>query len=151
MTMFKIENEFDLHTKVINFIDKFFPDMLRVVCNPELSNDTVDKRIKCAQLGYKAGAFDLIINNLHKTYNGFAIEFKSPTGKGTISENQQLMKTTYESNNIKVLISNNYDEIITSIIDYMANTRVKCMHCQCKFKSMKTLSKHISGFHRIIL
>jgi prophage antirepressor-like protein len=151
MLSFKIENEFDLHTKVINFIKNYYPTMLTTVCNPELSNDTSDKRIKCAMLGYVKGTFDLIINNLHKNFSGYAIEFKSPSGNGMISEAQQIMKTTYENNNFKTLISNNYDQIITSIIEYMRDTRVKCMHCQCKFKSMKTLSKHISGFHRIIL
>ena len=150
MTTFKIETENDLHVKVINFINIYYPDMLRTICNPELSNDTAEKRIKCAQLGYKAGTFDILINNLHKSFNGFAIELKSPKGTGVISEAQQLMKTTYESNNFKVLISNDYDQIITSIIDYMANTRVKCTHCMCRFKSTKTLKNHHKGFHRII-
>ena len=147
---FKIESEFDLHTKVINFIKNYYPSMLTTVCNPELSNDTSDKRIKCAQLGYVKGTFDLIINNLHKNFSGYAIEFKTPSGNGIISEAQQLMKTTYENNNFKTLISNSYDEIITSIIEYMRETRVKCNHCNCKFKSIKTLKNHQKGFHRII-
>ena len=113
---FKIESEFDLHTKTVDFIKNFYPNTLMTVCNPELSNDTADKRIKCAQLGYVSGTFDLIINNLHKSFNGFAIEFKSPNGKGVISDKQSEMKIQYEANNFKALISNNYDQIITSII-----------------------------------
>ena len=148
---FKIESEFELHSKVINFIKNYYPFMLTTVCNPELSNDTSVKRIKCAQLGYVKGTFDVIINNLHKHFSGYAIEFKSPSGNGIISEAQQLMKTTYENNNFKTLISNSYDEIITSIIEYMRETRVKCNHCNCKFKSVKTLKNHQKGFHRIIL
>ena len=148
---FKIESEFELHTKVMNFIKNYYPSMLTTVCNPELSNDTSVKRIKCAQLGYVKGTFDLIINNLHKNFSGYAIEFKSPQGNGIISEAQQLMKTTYENNNFKTLISNSYDEIVISIIEYMRETRVKCNHCNCKFKSMKTLKNHQKGFHRIIL
>ena len=120
------------------------------VCNAELSNDTIDKRIKCNQLGYVAGSFDLIINNMHKTYTGFAIEFKSPTGKGVVSENQAKMKENYEMNGFKTLISNSYDEVITSIVEYMRDIRVKCSHCSSKFKSSKTLKNHCKYFHRII-
>ena len=120
------------------------------VCNPEMSNDTLQKRIKCNQLGYVSGTFDLIINNFHKSFNGFAIEFKSPNGKGVISEKQADMKVQYEANNFKTLISNNYDEVITEIIDFMRDTRVKCQHCSSRFKSTKTLKNHCKYFHRII-
>ena len=149
--MFKIENEYDLHTKVINFIRNFFPHAISTVCNPELSNDTSEKRIKCYALGYIPGTFDLIINNLHKHYNGYAIEFKSPTGKGILSDAQQNMKLMYESNNIKTLVSNDYDAIICSIIEYMADTRVKCQMCACRFKSTKTLKNHLKHFHRVLV
>ena len=149
--MFKIENEFDLHIKVINFIKNFYPSCLMTVCNAEYSNDNAEKRIKCNQLGYVAGTFDLIINNLHKSFNGFAIEFKSPSGKGVISPKQADMKTQYLANNFKVLISNNYDEIITEIIEYMRDTRVKCQHCIGKFKTLKTLNNHCRWIHRIHL
>lgn len=148
--MFKIENEYDLHTKVINFIRNFFPHAISTVCNPELSNDTSEKRIKCYALGYIPGTFDLIINNLHKHHNGYAIEFKSPTGKGVLSDAQQNMKLMYESNNIKTLVSNDYDAIICSIIEYMADTRVKCQMCACRFKSTKTLKNHLKHFHRVL-
>jgi DNA-directed RNA polymerase subunit RPC12/RpoP len=120
------------------------------VCNAEYSNDNAEKRIKCNQLGYVAGTFDLIINNLHKSFNGFAIEFKSPNGKGVISQKQSDMKAQYLANNFKVLISNNYDEIITEIIEYMRDTRVKCQHCSTKFKTIKTLKNHCRYFHKII-
>jgi prophage antirepressor-like protein len=146
---FKIENEYDLHAKTINFIRNFFPDAITTVCNLELSNDTSDKRIKCHELGYTPGTFDLIINNLHKQFSGYAIEFKSPTGKGSLSEAQAAMKLLYESNNIKTLVSNDYDAIISSIIEYMADTRVKCNMCQCKFKSTKTLKNHLKYFHKV--
>ena len=148
---YKIESEYDLHTKTVDFIKNFYPDMLITVCNAEYSNDNAEKRIKCNQLGYVAGTFDLIINNLHKSFNGFAIEFKSPSGKGVISPKQTDMKTQYLANNFKVLISNNYDEIITEIIEYMRDTRVKCQHCIGKFKTLKTLNNHCRWIHRIHL
>jgi prophage antirepressor-like protein len=147
---FKIESEFDLHVKVVDFIKNYYSNILMTVCNAELSNDTLPKRIKCNQLGYVPGTFDLIINNLHKKFNGFAIEFKSPNAKGVISEKQSDMKTQYETNNFKTLISNSYDQIITEIIKYMSDTRLKCLHCNGKFKSSQTLKNHLKGFHRIL-
>ena len=49
----------------------------------------------------------------------------------------------YEKNNFKVLISNNYDEIIKEIIHYFQNVRVKCIYCTRKFKSEETLNNHL--------
>ena len=86
---------------------------------------------------------------MHKSYTGFALELKTPNGKGVVSDNQLKMKENYELNGFKTLISNNYDEVITSIIEFMRDTRVKCPHCNGKFKSSKTLKNHLKGFHRI--
>ena len=66
------------------------------------------KRKKCFLLGYQAGTTDIIINNLHKNYSGFAIELKSPKGTGIISEAQKLMQEKYNLNGFKTLISNDY-------------------------------------------
>jgi prophage antirepressor-like protein len=106
---FKIENEFDLHTKVVNFINCQYPECLMVATLGELQ-DTPMKRINSKRLGYQKGVPDIIINNLHKTYNGFAIEFKTPTGKGIISEAQSKQLTQYGQNNYKTLVSNDYDQ-----------------------------------------
>ena len=72
---FKIENEMDLHVKVVSFL--FFPHSLFTATLGE-SQDTVHKRIDSFKKGYLRGSPDLIINNLHKHYTGFCIEFKSP-------------------------------------------------------------------------
>ena len=55
------------------------------------SQDTVHKRIDCFKKGYLRGSPDLIINNLHKHYTGFCIEFKSPKGNGVLSPDQSMM------------------------------------------------------------
>ena len=47
--------------------------------------DTAHKRIDSFKKGYLRGSPDLIINNLHKHYTGFCIEFKSPKGNGVLS------------------------------------------------------------------
>jgi prophage antirepressor-like protein len=147
---FNIQNEFDLHTQIINFLKVQYPTILLTVCNPELSNDTYEKRKKCFLLGYQAGTFDILINNLHKNYSGFAIELKSPTGLGVISENQYKMKQIYQNNNFKTLISNDYNKIIFEIIQYMNDTRILCIHCKRRFKNIDSLNNHFKYFHKII-
>ena len=50
-----------------------------------------------------------IINNLHKHYFGFAVEFKNPKGIGVLSCDQSKMLRQYENNGFKTLVSYHYD------------------------------------------
>jgi prophage antirepressor-like protein len=145
---FKIENEFDLHTKVVHFLKNQYPESLFSAGLGELQ-DTVQKRIKSSKMGYQKGMPDLTISNLHSKYNGFVIEFKTPNGKGVVSKAQRNMIKKYKRNGFKTLISNDYDQCIMEIVEYMRNTRVKCDHCSRKFKTRQTLEKHLKHFHRI--
>ena len=77
---FKIENETDLHVKVVSFLKKRFPHSLFMVTLGENQCNSA-MRINSYKKGYLRGSPDLIINNLHKHYTGFAIEFKNPNGK----------------------------------------------------------------------
>ena len=87
---FKIENEMDLHVKVVSFLKKRYPHSLFTVTLGE-NQDTAHKRIDSFKTGYLCGSPDLIINNLHKRYSGFAIKFKSPKGNGVPSPDQSMM------------------------------------------------------------
>ena len=87
---FKIQKETDLHVKVVPFLKKRFPHSLFMAMLGE-NQDTCDKRIDSYRKGYLRGSPDLIINNLHKHYTGFAIEFKNPNGKGILSPDQSMM------------------------------------------------------------
>jgi len=49
----------------------------------------------------------------------------------------------------KVLLSNDYDEILTEIINYMRDTRILCVYCNRKFKNAETLKNHHKYIHRI--
>ena len=146
---FKIENEYDLHKLVVNFLKCQYPHVLLTIQNGELQNDTQEKRIKSFNTGYESGSFDIIINNLHKKYNGFALELKSPSGKGVVSSKQLDMQKKYELNGFKTLISNNYNDILFQIVEYMRETRLKCLHCSKKFKNTTTLNNHLKYFHKI--
>ena len=61
---FKIENEMDLHVKVVSFLKKRYPHSHFTVTLCE-NRDTVHKRIDSFKKGYLRGSADLIINNLH--------------------------------------------------------------------------------------
>ena len=117
MLTFKIESETDLHVKVVSFLKKRYPHSLFSVTLGE-NQDTVYKRIDSFKKGYLRGSPDLIINNLHKHYSGFAIEFKSPKGNGILSPDQSMILRQYQSNGFKTLVSNDYDHIIEQIIEY---------------------------------
>ena len=141
-------NEKDLHFKVIDYIRKYYPHALLYAGLGELQ-DTQHKRIYAKCAGYQKGCSDIIINNLHKTYNGLTIELKTPNGKGVAHPKQLDFMNMSSINGHKVLLSNDYDEILTEIINYMRDTRVLCVYCNRKFKSVETLTNHHKFFHRI--
>ena len=108
MLTFKIANEMDLHVKVVSFLKKRYPHSLFTVTLGE-NQDTAHKRIDSFKKGYLRGFPDLIINNLHKYYMGFCIEFKSPKGNGVLSPDQSMILLQYQNNGFKTLVSNDYD------------------------------------------
>ena len=145
---FKIENEMDLHVKVVSFLKKRYPHSLFTVTLGE-NQDTAHKRIDSFKKGYLCGSPDLIINNLHKHYTGFCIEFKSPKGNGVLSPDQSMMLRQYQNNGFKTLVSNDYDQIIKQIIEYFRDVRILCSYCPRRFISCQSLKNHIKGFHKM--
>ena len=95
ITALTTENEYDLHTKVIGYIKKFYPNPLLIVGQPD------------------------IMTNLHKHHNRFCIEFKMPKNNGQFSEPPKDLLQKYKMNNYKYLVSSRYDEIIHQITNYM--------------------------------
>ena len=148
MLTFKIENEKDLHVKVVSFLKKRYPHSLFTVTLGE-NQDTVHKRIDSFKKEYLRGSPDLIINNLHKHYTGFCIEFKSPKGNGVLSPDQSMILRQYQNNGFKTLVSNDYDQIIEQIIEYFRDVRIKCSYCPTRFISSQSLRNHIKFFHKM--
>ena len=142
-----LTNERDLHFKVVDFIRKYYPHAVIYAGLGELQ-DTDSKRIFSKCCGYTKGQSDIVINNLHKEYNGFTIEFKTPNGKGVLSDAQRDFLRVSNFNNHKTLVSNDYDLIITEIIKYMADTRVICLYCHKLFKTIDSLNIHQKYIHR---
>ena len=134
----------DLHVKVVSFLKKRYPHSLFTVTLGE-NQDSVHKRIDSFKKGYLRGSPDLIINNLHKRYFGFAIEFKSPKGNGVLSPDQSMILLQYQNNGFKTLVSNDYDQII----EYFRDVRILCSYCPKRFISFQSLRKYIKGFHKM--
>ena len=144
---FKIESETDLHVKVVSFLKKRYPQSLFTVTLGE-NQDTVHKRIDSFKKGYLRGSPDLIIDNLHIHYRGFCIEFKSPKGNGVLSPVQSIILQQYQNNGFKILVSNDYDQIIEQIIEYFRDVRIKCSHWPRRFITPQSLRNHIECFHK---
>ena len=138
----------DLHLKVVSFLKKRYPHSLFTVTLGE-NQDTVHKRIDSFKNRYLRGSPDLIINNLHKCYSGFAIEMKSPKGNSVLSPDQSMMLRQYQNNGFKTLVSNDYDQIIEQIIEYFRDVRILCSHCSRSFIGFQSLRNHIKGFHKM--
>ena len=90
MLTFKNESETNVHVKVVHFLKRRYPNSLFTVTLGE-NQDTVHERVDSFKKGYLRGSPDLIINNLHKRYSGFAIEMKTPKGNGVLSPDQSMM------------------------------------------------------------
>ena len=88
---FKIENETDLHTKVVSFLKKRYSPHSLLVASLGENQDSPYQRIDSYKKGYLRGSPDLIVLNLHKHYTGLAIEFKNPNSKGVLSPDQSMM------------------------------------------------------------
>ena len=145
---FKIESEMDLHVKVVSFLKKRYPHSLFNVTLGE-NQDTVHKRINSFKKGYLRGSPDLIINNLHKHYTGFCIEFKSPKGNGVLSTDQSMILLQYQDNGFKTLVSNDCGQIIEQIIEFFRDVRILCSYCPKRFISSQSLRNHIKFFYKI--
>ena len=145
---FKIENETDLHVKVISFLKKRYPHSIFSATLGE-NQDTSKKRIESYKKGYLRGCPDLIINNLHKHYTGLAIELKNPKVDGILSCDQSKMLRQYQNNGFKTLVSNDYDYIIEQLIEYFKDVRIKCSYCPRKFIGSLSIKNHITSFHEV--
>ena len=143
----KIENELNFQIKVVSFLKKRYPNSIFTATSGE-NQDTSKKRIVSHKKGYLRGSSDLIINNLHKHYTGFAIEFKNPKGIGVLSYDQSKVLRQYENNGLKTLVSNDYDYIMEQLIEYFKDVRAKCSYCPRKFISSWSIKNHIKSFHK---
>ena len=146
--MFKIENETDLHYKVVQLIRNYYPDSILVAGLGE-NQETEEKRLDSYKKGYQRGQPDLMILDYHREYKGLCIEFKSPTNNYCVTESQLKMKEKYRNNDYAFILSNDYDTISKLIHKYMAGVRILCKYCPKAFCNKETLNNHYKVIHRI--
>ena len=147
---FTVHNETDLHSKVVDYIRRFFPQAKMMAGLGEFQT-TSSLRIEGYKKGYQKGTADLMILNKHLDYNGFCIEFKTPKGLGRVGGAQSQWHRDLHLNGYKVLLSNDYDSICREIDAYFLRVRIACPHCLSKpvyYKTEATLQQHITTFHR---
>ena len=142
----KLLNEKDLHYKVIDLIRTKFPELIVVPGLGEYQT-TSQIRIDAFNKGYVSGQPDLIILNQTKDYHGFALELKSPNGKGVVSEKQVKYLETLKGVKYKTIISCDYDEIVIELTNYYNELRFPCSCCSKVFKSKTKLDGHLNAFH----
>jgi hypothetical protein len=75
-------------------------------------------RLDAWQKGYKGGQPDILLANKSHEFIGLAIELKTPAGTGVVSDNQQIFLNRLEEAGYYVIISNDYDEILMTIVGY---------------------------------
>ena len=146
----KITNEFELHTKVVQFIRNYFDHPLLIPGLGELQS-TYKTRHEAYLKGYRGGQPDILLLNDHIDYRGFAIELKTPMNTGRLKENQKLFLNELKLNGYKTLVSNDYDLILFELMEYFKGVRYSCEYCNCsrKYKTSITRNKHYKYFHRI--
>ena len=81
--------------------------------------------------------------NYHTKYRGLAIEFKTPTGHGVVSKNQENYMNNLEHNGFMTLVSCDYDEILTTIIKYSLGIRYLVKATKRKFRSVESRNKYL--------
>ena len=150
-TQTQLINETDLHKKVVAFIRRFHPDVILIPGLGEYQTNTTI-RTSCYNKGYTGGQPDILIINSHRYYQGLALEFKTPTGKGVISTKQNEYLKKLEISGYKCIISNDYDEIIVELLKYFNDIIYPCRFCDNKrgYKTIDKLNKHYVYFHKSI-
>ena len=113
------------------------------------NQDSSEKRIISYKAGYMQGIPDFNIMEVNAKYNGFFIEFKSPTLKGVLSPSQKQNLERLTLRGYRCYLSDDYDDVIREINNYMMTRRIKCQYCKRKFKSEITLNNHKIYFYKI--
>jgi prophage antirepressor-like protein len=138
---YMMRDEFDLHIRLVKFIREYYPHLILV---PGLGENqtTENLRMKSKGKGYRAGQPDLLVLNKHRKYNGLAIEFKTPSGRGRVSEDQEAFLNDLERNNYLVLVCDKFEQAMMTIVNYNKDLMFKCERTGRYFNSLESLERH---------
>ena len=85
---------------------------------------------------------------MNSKYHSFFIEVKSPTVKGKLSPQQMDNLERLTLRGYRCYLSDDYDDVIREINNYMITRRIKCDLCRRKFKNDLTLKNHKIYIHK---
>ena len=138
-----INDEKTLHYKVVDYIKKYIKEAIIVPGLGELQFNS-NLRSDAYMKGYRGGQPDILLLNYHTKYKGLAIEFKTPTGRGIVSKNQENYMNQLKHNGFMTLVSNDYDLTITTIVKYSLCIRyLASPFTKRKFRSIEARNKHM--------
>ena len=140
---FKMINEYDLHSRVIHFIRRGYPE-LNLIPSLGENQTTENLRIKSYNMGYKRGSPDLVILNKTKKYSGLVIEFKNPGGTGRLSNDQAQCIDNIKLSGYLTKVIDDYEDAILLIKEYADNIIYPCDCCKKVFKTRSALQEHIN-------
>jgi hypothetical protein len=148
------DREDELHNKVVEWIRRFHPNIridsfLGEMQVHQVEDLRSDRRLEAYRKGYTKGACDLIITDIHRRYKGVCIEFKNPNATGSLRPQQVDWLAEKHRQGFHVIISNDYDDIIRQLSEYISDIRFKCDLCSRCFVSPATREKHLMKFHRV--
>ena len=123
-----ISNETELHCRVVDYIRNYHESAILAPGLGEIQ-DCQSKRIQAWRKGYQRGQPDVMLMNRSGHFSGLAIEFKSPTGTGVVSDEQRLWIEKLRSRGWYAMISNDYTEIVHTISNYFAHEKWICPEC----------------------
>ena len=136
-----MRDEFDLHIRLVRFIREYYPHLILV---PGLGENqtTENLRMKSRGKGYRAGQPDLLVLNKHRKFNGLAIKFKTPSGRGRMSEAQEAFLNDLERNNYLVLVCDKFEQAMMTIVNYNKDLMFACEKTGRHVNSLESLERH---------
>ena len=139
---FMMRSETDLHEKVVHFLRQFHPSVLM---SPGLGELGTSDAIRLAnwRKGYIAGTCDLFVHRQHKSFCGIAFEFKTPGGRGHLSNLQKTYIQGLQAQGWQVHVCDNYDEAIVALTVYFQGATHICTECGKHCASSNGLKRHL--------
>ena len=114
-----IATEKPLRNQVASWIRRFRPEPVIVPGLGELQK-TDEARMEAWAKGYTKRQADLLILQSNNDFAGMCFEFKSPLGSGTVCDSEEEFLFKMKASGYYVMVSNDYDEIIKTIVRYLA-------------------------------
>lgn len=115
---YNMHSEKELQKNFIRWLNKYFKHVPRTIGSwrNDMSQDEVKEMM---QMGMLKGTPDIMIHKQYKKHIGLAVELKNPNGRGLVSEDQELMHERLEKEGFKVIVSNDFADLVYLVGTYL--------------------------------